>query len=209
MTLATVHGSLPTGARLEFLAPGSTDRQIAKSNSKGLYSITLPPGRYEVTLISASGKRVPAMYNVSGAGAEMNAQPEEKSKSSASGQEYDLLADWHVVDSAKKGIGPVKVTLEAELTNGRTEKLSLWALSGLGDEEKPAEGMFQTDTPDGRVQFRVREARLNAERVAALRVKVEVAGHPAVERRVVPVLEFSSSGHFHSIYPESYEMIVP
>lgn len=208
MALANVHGVLPAGSRLEFLAPGSPDRQSAKSDEKGAYSIALAAGRYEVTLIAASGKRTTAMVSIASSGTEINAQPEEKSKSAASGQEYDLLADWRVVDQAKHGVGPVKVALEAELSNGRTEKLSVWALSGNGDEEKETDGAFDT-TPDGRVLFRVRESRFRPDRVVALHVKVEAAGHAPLERRLPPVLEFSSSGHFHAIYPEQYEMILP
>jgi hypothetical protein len=212
MALAAVHGVLPLGARLDFLAPGSPDRQTAKANEKGVYSIALAAGRFEVTLVTASGKRITAMVSIPSAGAEVNAQAQtelgEKSKATASGQEYDLLADWRVVDKAKRGVGPVRVALEAELSNGRTEKLSVWALSGLGDEEKETNGGFDT-TPDGRVLFRVRESRFRPDRVVALRVKVEAAGHAPVEQRLLPVLEFSASGHFHAIYPESYEMILP
>ena len=212
LALTTVHGALPAGARLEFLAPGSSDRQTAKADDKGAYSMALAAGRFEVTLVAASGKRSTAMVSIPSGGAEINAQPQtepgEKSKSAASGQEYDLLADWRVVDKAKNGAGPAKVALEAELSNGRTEKLNVWALSGLGDEEKETDGGFDT-TPDGRVLFRVRESRFRPDRVVALRVKVEVAGHAPLEQRLLPVLEFSSSGHFHAVYPEQYEMILP
>jgi hypothetical protein len=212
MALTTVQGVLPVGARLEFLAPGSPDRQIAKVDDKGAYSIALnialAAGRFEVTLVTASGKRNTAMVAIPVSGAVINAQPEEKSKTVVSGQEYDLLADWRVVDKARHGVGPVKVALEAELSNGRTEKLSVWALSGFGDEEKETDGAFDT-TPDGRVLFRVRESRFRPDRVVALRVKVEAAGRAPFELRLPPVLEFSSSGHFHAVYPEQYEMILP
>jgi hypothetical protein len=208
LALATVHGIIPAGVRLEFLAPGSPDRQIAKRDDKGAYSLPLTPGRFEVTLVTASGKRNTAMVSIPAAGAEINAQPEEKTKAAASGQEYDLLADWRVVDKAKRGVGPVKIALEAELVNGRTEKLSVWALSGQGDEEKETDGWFET-TPDGRVLFRVRESHFRPDRVVALHIKLAAAGHAQFDQRLAPVLEFSSSGHFHAIYPETYEMILP
>jgi len=212
LALATVHGVIPAGTQLEFLAPGSPDRQVARSDARGAYSIALAAGRYEVTLIAVSGKRTTAMVSITATGAEINAQAEEKSKVAPSAQEYDLLADWRVVeknaDKTKHGVGPVKVALEAELSNGRTEKLSVWALSGNGDEEKETDGAFET-TPDGRVLFRVRESRFRPDRVVALHVKVEAPGHAPFEQRLLPVLEFSASGHFHAIYPEQYEMILP
>jgi hypothetical protein len=206
-----VRGVLPPSARLEFLAQGSPDRLTAAAGDTGKYSIELPPARYEVTLILSNGKRQTGFASIRNPETTINAEAAPSGKSpavTASAQEYDLLADWTVTDKAKRGIAAAKVSLDAELTNGRTEKLTVWVLAGLGDEEKETEGAFQT-TPDGRAIFRVRESRLRLDRVMALIARVEAPGHAAVTARITPVLEFSSSGHFHAVYPEQYEIIVP
>jgi hypothetical protein len=205
-TKAAVHGTLPAGAKLEFLTPGSPDRLTAQAGEKGAYSIVLVPGRYELTYVTGT-RRVAAMVWIAG-DTEINGLPEAKGKvENASGQEYDLLADWRVVDKNKRGVGPSRVALEAELSNGRSEKLTLWALSGIGDEEKETNAPFET-TPDGRVLFRVRESHLRSDRVTAMRVRVEAPGHPPLILRIQPVLEFAETGHFHAVYPEQYEMIL-
>ncbi len=206
-----MHGVLPTGARLEFLAQGSPDRLTATTGAgSGKYSIELPPARYEITLVLSDGKRESGFASIANPETTINAEPPASGKgpaASASAQEYDLLADWRVLDKTKHGIGSAKVSLEAELTNGRTEKLTTWVLSSLGDEEKETDSAFET-TPDGRALFRVRESRFRVDRVMALRVKVEAPGHAPFNLRLTPVLEFSSNGHFHAVYPDQYEIIV-
>jgi hypothetical protein len=201
----TVRGVLPAGSQIEFQAPGSTDRKSATAGDKGQYSLQLDPGRYEITWVQPKGKKVTEMAWLSGLEVQINAE-NGGGKTNVSGQEYDLLADWSVTDRAGSGVGPSQLTIEAELTGGRTEKLSVWALNAFGDEEKETEGPLLT-TADGRVLFRVRESRLRPDRVTALQVSVKAPpGWFSSERRITPVLEFSASGHLHAIYPDELKL---
>jgi hypothetical protein len=112
-----------------------------------------------------------------------------------------LLADWHVTARDGQPAGPSQLSIEAELSSGRAEKLTVWALSSFGDEEKETDGPLQT-TPDGRVLFRVRDTRLRPDRVLALRVSVQMPSAEKITRRITPILEFSASGHLHAVYPD-------
>jgi hypothetical protein len=195
-----VRGTLPLGSRLEFRAPGSPDRKSAIAGDKGQYSLPLNPGRYEITWVQSNGKKFSDMVWLSGPEVHLNAEL-GAAESKASGQEYDLLADWRVIGRDGQAAGPSQLTIEAELSNGRTEKLTVWALSSFGDEEKETDGPLQT-TPDGRVLFRVRDTRMRPDRVVALRVAVQTPSAEKFTRRVTPLLEFSASGHLHAIYPD-------
>jgi hypothetical protein len=175
----------------------------------------LDAGRYEITLVQSSGKKFSETVWLSGPEVQLNAETASGSDgesrgalrldgaggTNASGQEYDLLADWRVTDRDGHGTGPSQVMLEVELTSGRTEKLSVWALSSDGDQEKETAGPLLT-SPDGRVLFRVRDSRLRPDQVVALVVSVKGPGGETMSRRIAPVLEFSASGHLHAIYPD-------
>jgi hypothetical protein len=207
----TVRGTLPAGSQLEFRAPGSPDRKSATAGEKGQYSLLLDPGRYEIIWVRANGKKFSDTVWLSGAEVRLNAEAGAESggglrldggaATNASAQEYDLLADWRVIGHDGQGAGPSQLTMEAELNNGRTENLTVWALSSLGDDEKETAGPLVT-TPDGRILFRVRDNRMRPDRVVALRISVRLPGGETVTRRITPVLEFSASGHLHAIYPD-------
>ncbi|GEM_PF-4142192 len=198
-TATTVHGTLPSGSRFEFRAPGSPDRKSAAAGDKGAYSLSLDPGRYEVIWVQASGTKLSEMVWIGGSDVTLNAEDGEGSKH-ASAQEFDLLADWRVTSPDGQGAA-AQVTIQAELTNGRTENVTVWVLSAFGDEEKETAPPLAT-TPDGRVLFRVHDNRLRPDRVVALRVSAQ-AGARRIEQRLAPILEFSASGHLHAIYPDS------
>ncbi len=171
----------------------------------------MDPGRYEITWVQPNGKKTSEMAWLSGPEVRLNAEG-AGGVANSSGQEYDLLADWRVTGRDGQGVGPSQLRIEAELTGGQTEKLSIWVLSGLGDEEKETAGPLVT-TPDGRVLFRVRESRLRPDRVTALRVSVigpnGGSGGDNVSRRITPVLEFSASGHLHAVYPDNLTVSLP
>lgn len=192
---AHVKGLIPVGSKIEFLATGSPDRHSAQVDAKGSYSLELDPAKYEITVLLQSGKKLTGSAYLKEPEIEINVEA-DKAGLSTSGQAFDLLADWRVVDAAGRSPGTVKVDLEAELNNGKTEKLTVWALSGSGDDEKESEGLVET-TPDGRVLFRAREAAFRPDRIVALRVTVG-----STTKRLTPVLEFSAGGHFHAIYPD-------
>jgi hypothetical protein len=198
-----VRGVLPAGSQIEFRAPGSSDRKSAATGDKGEYSVSLDAGRYEITWVQSSGKKFSDTVWLSGPEVQLNAETASGSGggSHASGQEYDLLADWRVTDRDGHGTGPSQVMLAAELTSGRIEKLSVWALSSLGDEEKETAAPLLT-TPDGRILFRIPDSRLRPDRVVALVVSVKGPGGETVNRRMAPLLEFSASGHLHAVYPD-------
>lgn len=193
----TVRGALPPGVHLEFAAVGSAERiTVEGPPGGGAYSLELPSGRYDIFLVSPT-RRVRGHGWLTEPEVELNAEPENPRPSSS--VEYDLLAEWRVVDESGKGVGPARVALEAELPNGEREKLRVWIPAG--DEEKEVSGLLET-TPDGRFVFRARESRLLADRVVALRVTVEMKGYASTVRRLRPTLEFSPSGHFFARYPE-------
>jgi hypothetical protein len=176
------------------------DRKSATAGDKGQYSLTLDPGRYEITWVQANGQKFSDMVWLSGPEVRLNAEA-GPAHTNASAQEYDLLADWRVIGRDGQGAGPSSVTIEAELNNGRIEKLTVWALSSLGDEEKETDGPLVT-TPDGRILFRVRDTRMRPDRVVALRISARLPGGEEIRRRITPVLEFSAGGHLHAIYPD-------
>ena len=191
-----VHGKLPPGARLEFMAAGSPERVISESKN-GSYAIELPPGRYDISLIGGPGRRAEGTAWIAGAEVELNAAPLNPRPTSTA--EYDLLAEWRVVDEAGKGLGPSFVRLEAAPARGAPQKLTAWVPAG--DDEKEVEGDLET-APDGRFVFRVRESLIRPDRVVALVVKVEKDGYSPATLRLVPALEFSESGHLFARYPE-------
>jgi hypothetical protein len=203
----TVRGTLPAGSHLEFRAPGSPDRKTATPGDSGQYSLELDPGRYEISWIQANGKKATSMAWISGPEVPLNVEAGAGAVN-ASGQEFDLLGDWRITSRDGKSVGPAQVVLEAELVGAsKTEKLSVWMLVGSGDEEKETDGALVT-TPDGRILFRVRESRLQPDRVAALRVSVQAPGWEGISRRITPVLEFSANGHLHAIYPDDLTIVL-
>lgn len=192
-----IHGTLPPGARLEFVAPGSSQRMVASGDAGGAYSVRLPPDRYDIFLIPASGPQARGSAWLTGKEVELNAAPQDSRASSA--VEYDLVAEWRVVDDAGKGAGPARVILEAVPARGAPQRLSAWI--PVDEEEKHVEGGLTTD-PEGRFVFRVNAARIRPDRTVALVVKVEMEGYPPATVRLTPVLEFSRSGHLFARYPE-------
>jgi hypothetical protein len=189
----TVHGTLPPGAKLEFRAPGSADRIVAEASP---FRLQMPPGRYDLALTYASGRRARGAAWLTLPDTELNVQPEATGR--AATPEYDLLADWRVVNEKGEGVGGARVILEAEPGQGAPERLTLWVI--VGEQEK--ESTAAETTPDGRFLFRVRESRLIPDRIAALRVTVEAKGFQTAHLRFTPVLEFSPSGHLFAKYPE-------
>ena len=192
-----MRGVLPAGTRLEFMALGSPERLAAEGDREsGKYALRLPPARYDILLISSSRRTRGTAWLIHPE-VELNAAPENRRP--AGPAEYDLTAEWRVVNEAGQGVGPARVTLEAESARGARERLVAW----VPDEEKEREvpGVLET-TPDGRFVFRVRESRLLADNVVALRVSVEMKGYAPATLRITPVLEFSSAGHFFPRYPE-------
>lgn len=189
----TVKGTLPKGTRLEFRASGSPDVTVADASP---YQVVLAPDRYALLLTYPSGRRVRGAVSLAPPDVELNVQPEATGSSRA--PEYDLLADWQVIDESGKPVGDARLVLEAEPGKGNPEPVVLWVTAGEQEKESDA----AETTPDGRCLFRVRESRINPDRIVALRVNVEAKGYRPAHLRYVPVLEFSPSGHLYAKYPE-------
>ena len=192
-----VHGRLPPGARAEFQAAGSPEKITVEPKGRSEYSIELPPDRYDIYLITASGRRAQGAAWITGAEVELNAAPLNPRPTST--VEYDLVAEWRVKAETGKGLGPARVTLEGIPARGAPQRLTVWVPAG--EEEKEVQGALET-APDGRFVFRVRESRIRPDRVVALVVKVEMEGYAPATQRLTPTLEFSESGHLFARYPE-------
>lgn len=190
----TVHGTLPQGARLELRAPGSEERIVAESSP---FKLQVAPGRYEILLTYLSRRRVRAMTWLVSPEVEIHAEPEATKR--VYPPDYDLLADWRVVDESGQMVGGARVTLQVQPAQGPPESLNLWAM--VGDQEKEFTGGLET-TPDGRFPFRVRESRLDVDRIVAVLVNVEAKGYQPFQLRLIPVLRFSPTGRLYPKYPE-------
>ncbi len=192
--LVSVHGALPQGARLELRAPGSEERIVAETSP---FKLQVTAGRYEVFLVYSTGRRVRAMIWLVSPEVEIQADPEATKRGTP--PDYDLLADWRVVNESGQTVGGARVTVQVQPARGPAESLNLWTM--VGDEEKEVAGVLET-TPDGRFPFRVRESRLSLERIVALQVTVEAKGYQPLQLRLNPVLRFSPTGHLFPQYPE-------
>jgi len=190
----TVHGTLPPRARLELRAPGSEERIVAETSP---FKLQVAPGRYEIILTYLSGRRARAMTWFVSPEVELHAEPEASKR--VIPPDYDLLADWHVVNESGQTVGGARVTLQVQPASGPAESLKVWAM--VADEEKEIAGVLET-TPDGRFPFRVRESRLDVDRIVAIQVSVETQGYQPLHLRLNPVLRFSPSGHLYAKYPE-------
>src|SRR5260221_8985650 len=91
----TVHGTLPDHARLELRAPGSEERIVAETSP---FKLQVAPGRYEILLTYASGRRFRAMTWFTLPETELQAEPEASKR--VIPPDYDLLADWRVVNES-------------------------------------------------------------------------------------------------------------
>src|SRR5947209_4675038 len=127
----TVHGALPAGAKLEFRTPGSSDFIKADSNP---FRLQMAPGRYDLGLTYASGRRARGAAWLTQPDTELNVQPEATVRAG----EYDLLADWRVVNEKGQGVGSARVALEAEPGEGPPEPLTLWVIVGEQEKESAA-----------------------------------------------------------------------
>jgi hypothetical protein len=192
--LVTVQGTLPTGARLELRAPGAEELIVAETSP---FKLQLAPDRYDISLIYPSGRRARGTAWLVAPGVELHAEPEETQRGYP--PDFDLLADWRVVNELGQPVGDARVTLQAQPARGAAETLNVWAM--IGDEEKELEGALTT-TPDGRFPFRVRESRVAPNRIVAILVRVEAKGYQPLEMRLTPVLRFSPAGRLYPKYPE-------
>ena len=203
-TAEDVSGAAVAGVRFEFLPSGSPEKKAAVSGSDGSYSITLAAGAYEILLYLPgqprphSGMAWLARFGLAGR-QEMVLNARVPKGRFEGHLEYDFLGEWRVVNESGRGIGPARVTLETLLRDGKRARFPVHV--PVAEDEKETNGQFET-APDGRFVFRIREAHLLPQKVAALVLTAEMPGFLPDSVTVFPALQFSETGHLFAAYPE-------